>query len=164
MKPKKLFIIRHAKAEEHSILKSDFNRNLIQKGILRATKIAQMLGEKYLIDEKTLFVSSSANRAIQTANIFASILNFPLMSIIQTKNIYEAYYQDILKELNRIPNNIDTVFLFGHNPGLSDLTNYLCNSYISLKTAELAEINIEEGLYFSELSGNTATLKRIISE
>lgn len=164
MKTKKLFIVRHAKAELHSFSKDDYYRDLIEKGIVRLQRLALEVKPHLHIDSNTLFISSSANRAIQTATIFSEIVNYPLGLIVQTKSIYEAHYKTILEEVNKVPNHIDTLVIFGHNPGLSDLTNYLCNSYISLKTSAIAEIKLEEGLNFSELSGNTATLKQIFSE
>lgn len=164
MKVKKLFIIRHAKAEEHTFTTTDYNRNLIAKGINRAKNIAPLLKNKYQDNDKIIFLSSSANRAVQTAEIFAKSLDFPTHSILLTKKIYEAHYQDILTEINKIPDHIDTVFIFGHNPGLSDLTNYLCNSYITLNTSAVAELDIEEGLEFAMLSAGTASLKMVFSE
>ncbi|MCI0920714.1 SixA phosphatase family protein [Sphingobacterium rhinopitheci] len=161
---KKLFIIRHGKAEEHAFSQADYDRNLIEKGINRSKTIANQLKEQICIDDNTCFISSSANRAIQTANLFAEILKFPVDRIIQNKAIYEAYYQDILTVINKVPQHIDTVFVFGHNPGLSDLTNYICNSYITLKTSAVAKIHIEEGLDFTMLSGGTAYLQKVISE
>lgn len=164
MNTKKLFIVRHAKAEEHSFATNDYKRNLIERGELRATKIARLLKDTITINSQTLFVSSSANRAIQTAELFCSELDYPISSIIQTKEIYEADYKTILKIINQIPNHIETVVIFGHNPGLSDLTNYICNSYITLKTSAVAAITLEKDLNFSELSGNTAYLDKIFTE
>jgi len=164
MNTKKLFVVRHAKAEEHSFATNDYKRNLIKRGELRATKIARLLKDTITINSQTLFVSSTANRAIQTAELFCSELDYPISSIIQTKEIYEADYKTILKIINQIPNHIETVVIFGHNPGLSDLTNYICNSYITLKTSAVAAITLEKGLNFSELSGNTAYLDKIFTE
>lgn len=164
MKVKKLFIIRHAKAEEHTFAKKDYDRNIIEKGILRASKIAPLLKDKFHKDNRTVFISSSANRAIQTAHLFAEVLDFPIASIIQTKTIYEAHYQDILQEINKVSDHVDTVFVFGHNPGLSDLTNYLCNTYINLKTSAVAIVNLDESIDFSTLSGSTAYLQEVCSE
>ncbi|WP_231561009.1 hypothetical protein [Sphingobacterium sp. T2] len=59
---------------------------------------------------------------------------------------------------------MDTLLVFGHNPGLSELTNYLCNSYIELKTAHAAKIILPEGFDFDTLSGGTADLETIITE
>ncbi|ERJ60630.1 SixA phosphatase family protein [Sphingobacterium paucimobilis] len=164
MSSKKLFIIRHAKAEIPIWEKKDFDRNIMDKGAARAQHIANKLKDIVTIDEKTAVLSSTANRAIQTAHIFCTSLAFPLQNILQTKAIYEAYYLDILNIINQMPAHIDTLLVFGHNPGLSDLTNYICNSYIELKTSHCAVINLEDGIDFASLSGGTATLVQTITE
>lgn len=160
---KKLYIIRHAKAELHSFDKRDYDRDIIKKGEERATRIANELRDIIEITDNTLVISSSANRAIQTADIFCSILGFPIETVQQEKSIYEAYFKDILQIINAVANDIDTLLVFGHNPGLSDLTNYICDSYIDLKTSHVACISLEEGLHFSELSSGTAHLNKILS-
>lgn len=165
MKNKTLYIIRHAKAEEHSYLKKDYNRNIIAKGIERSLRLAVELNkESEIHQEHVLFISSSANRAIQTAELICSQIDFPKNEIQQTRDIYEAHYKDILAVINQVPNNINTVIICGHNPGLSDLIYYLTDSYISLNTSAIAKIELEDWLNFSELSSSTANLTRVISE
>lgn len=157
---KQLYIIRHAKAEEHSFNKKDFDRNLIEKGRERANKTATDLSEQLHIDERTLVISSSANRAIQTAEIFCNILGYS-SEIRQESGIYEAYHGDILKIINSVPDPIDTVLVFGHNPGLSMLVDYLSDRYVDLKTSNVAYLELEQGLRFAELSQGTAQLKKV---
>lgn len=164
MSNKKLYIIRHAKAEIPTWEKKDFDRNIMDKGAVRAQYIASKLKDILIVDDKTAVISSTANRAIQTAHIFCASLGFPVHNILQTKAVYEAYYQDILHIINQIPDHINTVLVFGHNPGLSDLTNYICNSYIDLKTSHVAVIDLEEGIDFASLSGGTGTLTQTITE
>lgn len=159
---KKLYIIRHAKAELFSFEKRDYDRNIIDKGQERASRIAHDLKEIFEITDNTLVISSSANRAVQTAEIFCPILNLSIDKIQQEKSIYEAYFKDILQVINEVDDSIDTLLVFGHNPGLSDLTNYICDSYIDLKTAHVACIELEDLLHFSELSGSTAHLKKVL--
>lgn len=160
---KKLYIIRHAKAELHSFDKRDYDRNIIEKGKERASRIAHELRDVLKITDNTLVISSSANRAIQTAEIFCPILNLPSDKIQQEKSIYEAYFKDILQVINSVDNSVDTLLIFGHNPGLSDLANYICDSYIDLKTSHVACITLEEDLHFSELSSGTAHLNKVLS-
>ncbi len=164
MKNKKLFLIRHAKAEGYSFSQKDYNRVLIEVGINRAQERASQIKSHIDINSSTLILSSSAPRAIQTATIFCEIWNYPLADIIQNKNIYEAYLMDILNEINQVADTVNTLVVFGHNPGLSNLANYICNTYISLSTSSAAEIILEEGLNFAELSENTATLKQVFGE
>lgn len=164
MNTKTLYIIRHAKAELPTWEKNDFDRNIMDKGAARAQHIANKLKDILTINNNTAVCSSTANRAIQTAHIFCNTLGFPLQHILQTESIYEAYYLDILKIINQIPGAIDTLLIFGHNPGLSDLTNYICDSYIELKTSHCAVITLEEGIDFGSLSGGTGSLNQVITE
>jgi phosphohistidine phosphatase len=163
MKTKTLYLIRHGKAEDHSFLKRDYERNLVQKGQDRAAFVAKKLSQQ-LLDNYTLVISSSANRALQTAEIFCAHIDYPIKSIQQEKEIYEAYYRDILQVINQVDDNIETVLVFGHNPGLSDLTNYLCDSYIDLNTSHVSKICLPEGFNFSEVSGGTCHLETVITE
>lgn len=161
MATKTLYLIRHAKAEEYSFGKRDYNRDIVGKGRERAERIASELAEELVIDSKTLFVSSSANRAIQTAELFADILGYPLEKINQKKEIYEAYHLEILRVINAVGDSYDKLLVFGHNPGLSLLADYLTNTYVELKTSNIAVIELEEHLTFRELSGGTATLNKV---
>jgi len=155
---KTLYLIRHAKAEEHSFSKDDFYRDLQKKGRERAERIAQKLKDSLKIDEKTLVISSSANRAIQTAELFCKVLGYPQESIHQTRDIYEAHFMDILKVINSVPEEYDTLLIFGHNPGLSNLTNYLSHSEIELATSNVSILQLEGDLTFEMLGGGTANL------
>lgn len=155
---KTLYLIRHAKAEEHSFSKDDFYRDLQKKGRERAERIAQKLKDSLKIDEKTLVISSSANRAIQTAELFCEVLGYAKESIQQTRDIYEAHFMDILKVINSVPDEYYTLLIFGHNPGLSNLTNYLSHSEIELATSNVSILQLEGALTFEMLGGGTANL------
>ncbi|MCA5006520.1 SixA phosphatase family protein [Sphingobacterium bovistauri] len=163
MSTRTLYLIRHGKAEDHSFSKRDYDRNLVDKGKVRSRLIGLKLKHQ-LTHNNTLLISSSANRALQTAEIFCDLLNYHTKDIQLEKSIYEAYFLEILKAINKVPNDIDTVLIFGHNPGLSDLTNYLCDSYIDLKTSHIAKIILPEGFNFSEVSGSTCQLETVITE
>lgn len=163
MSSKTLYLIRHGKAEDHTFLKRDYDRNLVDKGKERAELVANKLKQD-LLENNTLVISSSANRALQTAEIFCVQIDYPINAIQVEKDIYEAYYQEILKVINQIPDDIDTVLVFGHNPGLSDMTNYLCDSYIDLKTSHVSKIILPAGFNFSEVSGSTCHLETVITE
>lgn len=162
---KSLYIIRHAKAEIPSFEKEDYGRDLLPKGIKRATLIAEKLkAELPAIDEKTLIISSTANRAMQTARIFANVLGYPDKRIQWEPHIYEAHYLVLMKLINRIKAQYDRVLLFGHNPGLSNLVYYISDRYVDLKTAHIAHLELEEGIDYALLSANTANLKEVLTE
>ncbi|TYR36010.1 phosphohistidine phosphatase [Sphingobacterium phlebotomi] len=165
METKSLYIIRHAKAELPIFDKDDFNRDLLPKGTDRATIIARKLKELLpAIDEKTLVISSTANRAMQTAKIYCDILGYPEERIVWEPKVYEAHYLFLMKRLNDVPISYDHVLLFGHNPSVSDLVGYISDRFVNLKTAHAAYLELEEGIDYSLLSANTASLKNIITE
>ena len=155
---KKVYLVRHAKAEEHGFAKSDFYRDLQDKGRERANRIAQELADKLTVDENTLVISSAANRAFQTAEIFCPIIGYPIQDIQTTEKIYEAHFMEILQVINAVDDQYDQVLVFGHNPGLSNLCNYLSHSEVELATSNVAVLQLEEGINFSMLAGGTASL------
>lgn len=165
METKSLYIIRHAKAELPTFEKNDFDRDLLPKGINRATLVSDKLKTLLsTVDEKTLVISSPANRAKQTAKIFCNILGYAEDLILWTPKVYEAHYLFLMKCLNDVPTSYNHVLLFGHNPGISDLVAYTTDRLVDLKTAHAAHLELERGIDYSMLSANTATLKQIITD
>lgn len=125
---KKLLIVRHAKSDWESGIKRDFDRPLNNRGEKNAPEMAQRLVNKNIIPEK--IVSSPALRAISTAGKFAEAFGYAKSDIIQEPKIYEATASTLLKVINTLPNDVDFVALFGHNPGLTELVINLCNADI----------------------------------
>jgi phosphohistidine phosphatase len=125
---KTLFIIRHAKAVDRSLGIPDFERVLIKAGIKETKKIAKKFKELGI--QPDLFISSPANRAFETAKIFGTELGYSNKKIIIEDELYHSSsgisFVDILKELN---DEFNIVCLFGHEPTLSDLANFLFNDF-----------------------------------
>lgn len=161
---KKLYIIRHAKAENPTFEHSDFERKLVAEGIAKAVKNTRLLHHEEAIDfnEKTHIISSTANRAKQTAEIFCEELKIPLTNIQYKEAIYEAHYLALLKILNDCPARTEKLLLFGHNPGLSDLIAYISDAYVNLSTASIACLTLDENIDFSTISANTCYLNKVI--
>ena len=122
---KTLILIRHAKSSWENRNISDFERSLNDRGKRDAPFMAGILKEKKInID---LILSSPAVRAFKTAKIFARELEIEEKEIIINENIYEAGRKDLLKVLMETNDSINNLMLFGHNPGLTYLSNYLCD-------------------------------------
>ncbi len=119
---KKLYLMRHAKSDWNGYYVSDFERTLNKRG----SKDAPMMGEvlQKLISPD-LIVSSPATRAKLTAEAVALKLEYPPEEILFVEDIYEASASEILRVVNGLPDNKNEVLLVGHNPGLTDLINYL---------------------------------------
>ncbi|MDZ4839314.1 MAG: histidine phosphatase family protein [Bacteroidota bacterium] len=116
---KHLFLIRHAKASKDYLELTDFERPLTVKG----RQDAEMMGKflKSIPIYPDLIVSSTANRAITTARIFARELAYPLLNIRIKEKIYEAWVDDLINILQEIEPVYNTVLMVGHNPGFQML-------------------------------------------
>lgn len=119
---KKLFVIRHAKSDQ-SFFGDDFDRPLNERGKTDAPVMAKrLLDTKIKIDA---LVSSPAKRARKTAEAFARVLNIPEGEIIFISELYHASAETFYQVISGLPDNINTVALFSHNPGITTFVNSL---------------------------------------
>ena len=125
---KELLIIRHGKATLDYDNISDIDRPLKEQGIIDVYNMANRIKDENLIPGK--IITSSANRAIHTATIFAQVLNISTLDININENIYSADTEIMLNIINQIDDNIASVIIFGHNPTFTDLANYFTENYI----------------------------------
>jgi phosphohistidine phosphatase len=120
---KNLFIIRHAKSSWENPLLSDKKRPLNSRGLEDAPLMANRLMDKKIFPDSLL--SSDAERAKQTAFIFAHTFKFPKNQIILTPHLYHASAYQIMASSRNIGDHFETVFLFAHNPGINELAQML---------------------------------------
>ncbi len=119
---KKLIIIRHAKSDQ-SFFGNDFERPLNERGRSDAPVMAKrLLDKKYTIDA---LVSSPAVRAKNTAELFAEILKIPAQEIIYISALYHASQEIFYEVVSALPDELNTVAIFSHNPGISYFVNSL---------------------------------------
>ena len=119
---KKIFIIRHAKSDQ-SFFGNDFERPLNERGRKDAPEMAKRLkGKQSLIDA---FVSSPARRAKKTAEIFAGVFGKPAEEVVLISALYHASPETFFEEIRNLPDDLETVALFSHNPGITYFVNQL---------------------------------------
>ncbi|MCK4662965.1 MAG: histidine phosphatase family protein [Bacteroidales bacterium] len=136
---KKLYLIRHGKSNWDDDEISDFDRPLKNRGVKNAYEMVERLKNKDINPE--LILSSPANRALHTAVIFATQLNIDLSKLNICDYLYEFSTLDILKQITKINDKHESVMIFGHNPFITDLTNYLTGEFIeNIPTAGIASI------------------------
>ena len=124
---RKLILLRHAKSSWKDTSLDDFDRPLNRRGKKDAPIMADKLSmRKIKID---LIISSPAKRTTETAKIFANILGYQ-SEIIFNDKLYGASYNEILKVINLIDDKYQNVLLVCHNPGITDLANYISNYFI----------------------------------
>lgn len=119
---KKLFIIRHAKSDQR-FFGNDFERPLNERGSSDAPLMAKRLLEKKCkIDA---LVSSPAIRAKKTAELFAETLGMPANGIIFISALYHASPEVFYNVVAALPDAINNVAVFSHNPGITYFINSL---------------------------------------
>jgi phosphohistidine phosphatase len=122
---KKLIFIRHGKAEDESSGINDFERSLTVKGKVIAGLMAGKLSEKE--KKPGVILTSPAFRALETALIFAEEFDIRAESIIMKSKMYLSMsFHDLPALLADIPEDTETVMLFGHNPSFTQIANSLC--------------------------------------
>ena len=119
---KNLFIIRHAKSDQ-SFFGNDFERPLNERGETDASVMANRLLDKKIKIE--VLIASPAIRAKKTAEIFAEILKIPATEIIFISALYHAATEVFYEEISKLPDELNTVTLFSHNPGITYFVNNL---------------------------------------
>jgi phosphohistidine phosphatase len=119
---KKIFIIRHAKSDQ-SFFGNDFERPLNERGKTDAPVMAKRLTDRKLkIDA---LVSSPAKRAKKTAELFAETLGKKPGDIIFISALYHATPDVFYQVISSLPDNLDNVAVFSHNPGITYFVNSL---------------------------------------
>lgn len=119
---KKLILVRHAKTVQlQDYSKSDFDRELLPRGQKDSELIARHLKAKgYMPD---LMISSTAKRAQQTAMLFANNFAYPTEKIQNEQFIYDGYTtSQMLRFIGGCSDDIDTIFIIGHNPDIAGFT------------------------------------------
>ena len=94
--------------------------------------------------QPNLIISSPAKRTLQTSLVFANELAFKVNNILFNTGIYEASLKDLVIIVNNIPSKHQNVILVGHNPGISELANYLTGNPINFApTCSIIKIELE---------------------
>ncbi len=112
---KKIVVVRHGKAVPYGY-DDDFNRDLQDRGKNDAALIGKELNKRNVLPD--LIISSPAKRAIKTARIFADNLGYAINSIQEERDIYDGLTTgEFIEMIHNLPEDVNTVFFFGHNPG-----------------------------------------------
>lgn len=125
---KKLILLRHAKSSWKDLSINDFGRPLNKRGNHDIPIVAkEFLNRNIKLD---VIISSSAKRTLDTAIVFAEAVGFR-SNILKNDELYEGSSYEILKCINQIDNIYNNVLIVCHNPGITNLANYLSEFFIA---------------------------------
>lgn len=120
---KTVLLIRHAKSSWDDASLSDFDRPLNARGTKDADNMSQRL--KKQIASVDGFFSSPAKRAKATAEKFAAAYKAGKDQLVFEKGLYLAPETFFYAFISSVNDELDTIALFAHNPGITDFANSL---------------------------------------
>jgi phosphohistidine phosphatase len=142
---KHLLLFRHAKSCWKDLNLSDHDRPLNRRGNKAAPQMGEKLSKKEV--KPDLIITSSAIRALSTAELLAQKINYSLDKIQINQNLYHASINEMMKVCSKCSKQVDNLMLVGHNPGLTQFANHLLqydNQYFAnIPTAGLVTISMD---------------------
>jgi len=129
-----LLLLRHAKSD-WSVPVGDHKRPLNKRGSRDAPVMAKRVKKRgYRPD---MILSSSALRAVQTAEAFAKALKSePLFD----DRLYDAHENTIIDLIHAMEEEIKDLMLVGHNPTWESVVEYLTGERIVMPTCSMVQI------------------------
>jgi phosphohistidine phosphatase len=138
---KTFVLVRHAKSSWKNRELADRDRPLNPRGRREAPEMGRRLATRGATPDQ--IVTSPALRAATTASVFAEAVGYPEREIVEDERLYDAGWREILDVIRGVEDRFDRVFLFGHNPGLTDLVNELSDEPIrNMPTCGVMEFRI----------------------
>lgn len=142
---KSVTFIRHAKSSWENNL-PDRDRPLKERGVKDAMLVANYF--KGLSINHDLIVSSPANRALSTYDIFNYLLDMKSISLNVIESLYDFEGPAVKAELSILSNSFSSVMLFGHNFALTKMANQLSKTNIEhVPTSGLFRIEFNVDLW-----------------
>jgi phosphohistidine phosphatase len=131
-----LILLRHAKSD-WSGEEPDIARPLAKRGRRQAPDTGRWLADN--IHGIDLAVVSPASRARSTWELVSAELHPPPSTRLEDR-VYAASGRELLDVVRELTEDLDTVVLVGHNPGLEQLVRLLTGERVALPTSAVAVV------------------------
>lgn len=139
---KELYVVRHAKSSWDDPYLKDFDRPLNKRGKRNVPAMGKRLAAFNL--QTDLLISSPANRALTTAKGIAKSLDYEKNRIQKEMDLYHASTNTIRAVIAQVPEEINSLMIFGHNPGLTSFINSMSDYYLdNLPTCAICGIRFQ---------------------
>lgn len=150
---KNLLLMRHGKSS-WELNVSDEDRALLQRGISDAKLVGEELAGKGL--EIDFAYSSPANRALHTAMICLRQLRYDLEQFSVVPELYDFTGNHVLNFVQNLPNDLNTVLLFGHNHAFTHIANSLGNQHVeNVPTSGFVHLQFPDSTWKTIAKGKT---------
>ena len=125
---KLLTLIRHAKSSWKQTGMEDSARPLNRRGKSDAIDMGQRLAAIEFMPD--VLISSPAKRARSTARRMGKEIGYEKSELVIEEGIYHATSEELLLIVRNLDDALDHVALVGHNPGFTDLSNFLSQDFV----------------------------------
>jgi phosphohistidine phosphatase len=129
---RRILLMRHAKSDWDAGIETDHQRPLNGRGKKDAPKIALHLKQLGWVPD--LVLCSDATRTKQTFEKMAKQIESQVSFL---PNLYESSPTIMLNEIAFVSDEIQSVMILAHNPGISECTEALSAKFIELTTANV---------------------------
>jgi phosphohistidine phosphatase len=109
-----LLLLRHAKSSWDDPSLADHDRPLAPRGRRAAKRIGKLLRDQGI--EISLVLCSSARRARETLELAQ-----PVGEVQVEQELYGASARQLLERIRRVPDEVNSLMLIGHNPAIEEL-------------------------------------------
>lgn len=134
-----IYLLRHAKTEQ-SLFKSDFDRELIEKGFHQIEKLIKKLKDDNITFDT--IISSSAKRAKQTAEWVYEKLGNKKSGITFDENLYYEGFDYLVSLIHETKDKVKwNTLIVWHNPTIEDVANHFSHGKVGhVKTCGIYKI------------------------
>jgi phosphohistidine phosphatase len=146
-----LILFRHAKSDWSGDA-LDIERSLAARGRRQAPEAGRWLSTG--VGTINLAVVSPANRARTTWDLASAELDVSPETRIDDR-LYGASCTDLIGVVHELSDDLHTVVLVGHNPGMEDLVSLLARKRVPMATSALALFDLS-GSWSSVGAGSAA--------
>ena len=153
---KTLYLVRHAHAGWNNANMGDFERTLSGQGRREASAMAsRLLGRGF---PPGAVVSSAAIRALETAEIFGSVLGFRIETVREEPAIYSGDVETLAGIVASLPEEAGAAMLFGHNPTISLYGSWLAGKpFAEMDTCGVLRLDLPAATWSAVAGGSAAT-------
>ena len=152
---KEILLVRHAKSSWDDPYLDDHDRPLNERGLRNAPDMGKRL--QGLGIRTDAWISSTALRAITTAEILAEQVGFPIDQIQRSKDLYHASATELQEFIAELDDEFGSATLFGHNPSMTSLVANLYGLPIdNLPTCGVVHLQFNENTWLAVSSDQPA--------
>jgi phosphohistidine phosphatase len=137
---KTVLVLRHAKSSWKEPNLADHDRPLNKRGKDAAPRMGELIRAEGLVPD--LILTSSAKRALTTAQLVAEASGYD-GEIQVSRDLYAAGPEEFIDALCALSDDLETVLVVGHNPGLEELLEALTEEAPAMSTAALAQLELD---------------------